>query len=118
MPQELLTNIVNLAVLILIGLAGYAVRQIYAGLPHDKQQLVSNLAGMVVPAIEQQFPDLGNPQKKIQAVNKVRYMLSALGIKGIPDNMIEIAIEAAVFAVKQQQNASSAPQTPNVPPVA
>src|SRR5687767_7430179 len=97
---ELMTNIVSLAVLILTAVVGWGVRRLYSSIPADKANILNVIAGMVVPAIEQEFKDLENASKRIQAVNKVRLMLHTLGIKNIPDALIETAIESAVFALK------------------
>ena len=100
MPTELITTIVQLAVTALIGLAVWEAKRVFAGLPADKRAALQGMAGTAVKAVEQQSADMGNPAKKVLAMNLVRDGLAAIGIKGIPDTIISAAIEAEVYATK------------------
>jgi LL-H family phage holin len=74
-------------------------------LPQQKRDLIEQIAGTVVPAIEQKFDNtVKNPEKKQEAVTMVKQILASLHINAT-DEIIDAVIEAAVFAMNQTKQA-------------
>lgn len=104
MTSEQISTLINLVAPLLIFLASWLAHRVYASLQPSHQQAVKSVADMVIPAIEQQYGDIGtNDQKRAQAVSAITEILNGLGVKGVNPVLIDTAIEAAVYAMKQQQ---------------
>ena len=74
-------------------------------LPQQKRDLVEQIVGTVVYAIEQQFDNtLKNPEKKQEATDRIKKILASLHIN-VTDELIDAMIEAAVYALNQTKNA-------------
>jgi len=98
---------------VLIALAAAIYR--YAGhrSPQAKQQLLSDLATTVVPAIEQSCTDMSGPHKKAAALGNMESILKSLHVS-VPPELVDLSIEAAVHALNQS-DAGIDPVLPDVP---
>jgi LL-H family phage holin len=75
-------------------------------LPQQKRDIVDQVVRTVVYAVEQKLDDTAsNPQKKQEAVTLVKQILASLHISAT-DEMIDAVIEAAVFTMNQEKQAS------------
>lgn len=105
--QVLATSIVALIV--------YVFHIIFIHLPAKQQQLLEHAAHQAVQMVQQVSSDIPDAQKKTLALNTVKILFKAFGgIVPMPSDIIlNTAIEAAVFAMKQQVKVP--PATPAVP---
>ena len=83
-----------------VALAAFLYMRLTQLLPMQQRLIVSSMAHSVVSAIEQMVPDSrAGSQKKDQAMAWLETLLSQCGIP-VPKEAMEIAIEAAVFALR------------------
>ncbi len=79
----------------------YVIPLLKSKISTDKQQVVLSVADAVVLAVEQVFIALDGPDKKAQAVERVKAWLAKYQIT-VDDSVIDDAIEAAVKRMNLQ----------------
>ncbi len=113
--NPLLTTIIQYAVLFSIPLLSVLVvwlcRQLVQSLPTHQREALEQFARMAVQQVEQQNGGLSGTAKKHLAIDLVVKLFNTFKIPLPPMEMIDLAIEAAVFFINQiPATASSAKQ--------
>ncbi len=90
----------------LTALAALLYQRMLQHLPAQKRAIVEQIINTVVPAIEQTATDtMSSPEKKQAAMDLASSMLGHLNVSASPD-MLSGMIEATVFALNQNKDAS------------
>lgn len=96
-----IATLINLLAPLLVFLASFISHKIYASLKPDHQQVVSRIAEMVIPAIEQTCQMFTGEEKRQEAVRQIEAILRGVGLKNVSPVLINAAIEAAVWSLKK-----------------
>jgi len=99
---------------VLVALAAAIYRYYGHRSPQAKQQLVSDLANTVVPAIEQACSDMSGEHKKLTAYQNMTGILKSLHV-GVSPALVNLAIESAVYSLNAASGPATDPVLPDVP---
>lgn len=86
---------------IMIGVAFWLFHYLIQRLPSHTRLALQQFAQLVVKKIEQQNKDVGSNAKKALAVQYVMVLFRQFGLPVPPDEAIDVAIEAAVYEIKE-----------------
>lgn len=86
---------------IMIGIAFWLFHYLIQRLPAHTRLALQQFAQMVVKRVEQQGITLDSAQKKALAVQQVMVLFREFGLPVPPPDVIDIAIEAAVFEINE-----------------
>jgi|SwirhirootsSR2_FD_contig_31_17339200_length_1498_multi_3_in_0_out_0_2 hypothetical protein len=86
---------------VMIGIAFWLFHYLIQRLPAHTRLALQQFALLVVKKVEQEGTTLDNAQKKAQAVQQIMVLFREFGLPVPPPDVIDIAIEAAVFEINQ-----------------
>jgi LL-H family phage holin len=92
---------VLLSIPLLCALVVWLCYQLVRSLPTQQREALEQFARIAVQKVEQQDSTLSGTAKKQLAIDLVVKLFSTFKIPSPPVEMIDVAIEAAVFAVNQ-----------------
>jgi LL-H family phage holin len=101
-------SLITLSMQVLVFILGIVWLIISPRLKKDKLTATQQTADSVVAYVEQKAGDLSGDEKRKQAVDMTENILKMLGYKSVPPELIDTAIEASVFALKQGVSAYNA----------
>ena len=102
--EQLILLIVPILLPAIISLSAVLYQRLVQGLPAKQQALVQQVVNTVVRAVEQEARNtLDGPGKKQAAMQMATNMLKSLHLN-ISQDVISSVIEAAVYALNQEQN--------------
>lgn len=98
--------------------AAYLYQHLLNRLPQNRQAQLQSVANMVVKGVEQRANGGESSEtKKAQAVAALSNIAKDMGWKWVSPTLIDLAIEAVVHAMNQNQTPASQPQAVSVPAV-
>jgi LL-H family phage holin len=100
MNQALTIYVIGQLIPALFYVSTFALHYAYRHLPSSAQSVVKELAGIVVPALEQNASLLNGAAKKQEATRIIQSILASIKIQASPE-LIDACIEAAVYSLKQ-----------------
>lgn len=100
--NTIMVNALPLTVAIAVAMYHFIIQFLPANRHAQLSSLMSNLSGIAqisVRGVEQFMGSEAGPVKKAAASNDIAAILNATGIRGVPTELIDNAIEAAVYAM-------------------
>ncbi len=110
--QAIILDLIPVLVPAIVGYLVILCKYILARLPENQHAIVTQVAQSVVNAVEQVYGPAAGTDKKTIAENRILDILKAMHIT-ISPTLIDVAIEAAVYALKQDtKDAGPSPVAP------